>query len=876
MAFSISIGIRENSRNTTNRTANVTVDIYATWSGGTWNHEAPTSTLTIDGTTYNYNARLNPNNSTSGSNTLYSKTVDVPYNSDGNKTLNVSATYNWRGVSASASKALTPLSGGSGTAAATNVAVVDKIGIQTGTDSTVYVTWRWDRDNTENYQVRWYYDTGDSVWFLGSDSTTEFKQSTYGAPENAKRVKVFIKPISKTKTVDGNETSYWTVGWSTEKIYNLSDAPPSKPSVPEVEVTDNVLTAELDNLDVHADSIQFQIVKNNSTVFKTGTADIVTGHASYSCTVDNDSEYKVRCRSHKDGVYSEWSEYSGNVQSMPSAPSAITVCKGTSETSVYLEWTPVKGITTYDIEYTTNKNYFDGSDGTTVESGIEFTHYEKTGLETGKEYFFRVRSVDDNVSSKWSEIKSVTIGKPPAAPTTWSLTTVVAVGEPLNLYWVHNSEDGSSQTYAELELIVDGVRTTEIIPNSTEEDEKDKTSVYSIDTNKYEEGAKVEWKVRTAGVTDSFGEWSVQRVVDIYAPPTLDFGVTDENGDIMDVLSSFPFYVAALAGPNTQMPIGYHVTVTSNNTYETVDDVGNARIISKGEQIYSKHFDTSDPLLVEFSASNIDLENNMCYTVVCSVQMNSGLSAEASSEFTVAWEEVEYVPNAEIGIDKEAYTASICPFCVNAYGQMVPDLLLAVYRREFDGSFTELATGLENGRNTYITDPHPSLDYARYRIVAKSNLTGAVGYYDLPGYPVKCSSVIIQWNEAWSTFDTNEESEMEQPAWAGSMLKLPYNVDVTDNHKPDVSLIEYVGRKHPVSYYGTQRGTTSTWNVEIPKSDKETLYALRRLSNWMGDVYVREPSGTGYWANITLSYPQKHLDVTIPVTITIARVEGGA
>lgn len=45
-----------------------------------------------------------------------------------------------------------------------------------------------------------------------------------------------------------------------------------------------------------------------------------------------------------------------------------------------------------------------------------------------------------------------------------------------------------------------------------------------------------------------------------------------------------------------------------------------------------------------------------------------------------------------------------------------------------------------------------------------------------------------------------------------------------------------------MSYYGTQLGETASWKVEIEKSDVDTLYALRRLAIWMGDVYVREPS----------------------------------
>jgi hypothetical protein len=107
------------------------------------------------------------------------------------------------------------------------------------------------------------------------------------------------------------------------------------------------------------------------------------------------------------------------------------------------------------------------------------------------------------------------------------------------------------------------------------------------------------------------------------------------------------------------------------------------------------------------------------------------------------------------------------------------------------------------------------------------------------------------------------------------LLKLPYNIDVSDSYDPDVTLIEYIGREHPTSYYGTQVGETATWSVLIAKEDKETLYALRRLSKWMGNVYVREPSGSGYWAHITIKTSLKHLDVTAPINMSVTRVEGG-
>jgi hypothetical protein len=214
-------------------------------------------------------------------------------------------------------------------------------------------------------------------------------------------------------------------------------------------------------------------------------------------------------------------------------------------------------------------------------------------------------------------------------------------------------------------------------------------------------------------------------------------------------------------------------------------------------------------------------------------------------------------------------------YCQVETAVVISGVSLSVYRREFDGGFTELATGLSSSQNTFVADPHPALDYARYRIVATTDSTGAVSYCDLPGFPVGGKAAVIQWDEALSNFDATSEDAIEEPAWAGSMLKLPYNIDVSDAGAPDVELVEYIGRKHPVGYYGTQRGHTATWNVDIEADDEETLYAIRRLQNWMGDAYVREPSGSGYWASVRVSFSQKHCELTIPVTFTITRVEGG-
>ena len=758
----------------------------------------------------------------------------------------------------------------------TNIATIDRFGLQADTDRTVFATWLWDKENTEHYRAVWHYLV-DDYWFSGSDTTTTSHESIYTAPSNAKSVRFKVLPVSKTRTVKKKTTSYWTAEWSTYSTYSFSENPPTKLNAPSVSIKDFLLTARLDNLDVNAGDIQFEIVKDDTKVIFQPLIPIKTGSAELRVVVDAGGKYKARARAYReeDRAWGEWSDYSNTVSTKPAASSGITTCRAASETSIFLAWGAVTNADSYDIRYATKREYLDGSNATTTISNVEESQYLITGLETGGEYFFQVRAVNSEGESAWSGIVSVVIGQPPTAPTTWTSTTTVITGEPLTFYWTHNAEDASTQTFAEIEIYIDGVREAHIV-NTTEEEDNEKTMHFSIETSAYVEGVKIEWRVRTAGVTKEFGEWSIQRTVKVYAPPTQELSVTDVNGNMLNTLTSFPFYISVTTGPITQTPIGYYITITSNEFYETTDKIGNTNVVSIGQAVYARHFDISDPLALQLSAGHIDLQNNVSYTVTSVVSMNSGLTSTATSTFTVSWTDVLYSPNAEIGIDMDNLTAYIRPYCEDIDGNAVEGVTLSVYRREYDGGFTEIATGIQNGNNIFVTDPHPALDYARYRIVAIADDTGAVNYYDVPGYPVDEPSIVIQWSEEWSNFDVTNSDDTVTPSWTGSLLKLPYNVDISDEHGVDVSLVKYVGRKHPVSYYGSQLGVSSTWSTQIDKNDVETLYALRRLAMWQGDAYVREPSGSGYWANVGVSFSKKHLEVTIPVTLKITRVEGGA
>jgi hypothetical protein len=709
----------------------------------------------------------------------------------------------------------------------------------------------------------------------------------FSAEEHTTKVTVSVLPVAEEQELKGSSSTrqpYWNGTPSTEATYNFTSSPPSIPENFVFELDGLKLTVRVDNVtDRNTKAIFFEVWRVNATsgaataYYKGANVPInsTTKSAAVIFALNAGESYRVRCKGLSERISGsiiagEYTAFSAIIKTVPVAPTMIVNLKATSSTSIYVSWASSSTADTYDLEYATKKAYL-GTDKSQIVSGIEQYWYDLIGLDSdGAEYFMRVRAVNDQGESGWTKTVSIILGKAPEAPTTWSSTTTAIVGEKLVLYWTHNTQDNSRQRKAEIEIDTGSAPYVIEIDdtwNDESEDEEDVTH-YEINTSQYPDGTEFRWKVRTKGILDVWSPWSIQRTVDIYAPATLSLYTPDE-------LKRFPLKINSSSGPTNQETMGYHISIVANETYETTDNLGNFKMVNKGDAVYSKYFDVSDNNFeLVLSAGDVNLDNNISYTVLGSVSKDSGLTAEDSCEFKVAWEEDPYEPNVSIGINTEDYSAYIQPFCTTRTGAISEDVTLAVYRREPDGKFTEIMSGIENSNNTYITDPHPALDYARYRIVATSKTTGAVSYYDPPGVPVGCKSIILQWDEEWTDFNTVDGWITERP-WTGSMLKLHYNIDISEQAQPDVVFVEYIGREHPVSYFGTQLGQTATWNTVIPKYDTDTLYALRRLSVWMGNVYVREPSGTGYWAKVEVSYNRNHLDLTIPVTLNITRVEGG-
>ena len=797
------------------------------------------------------------------------------------------------------------------------------------------VFWRYgiDKNNSSKY-----IDTTHNVKHIANNATY---QDTFSYPENAVWVQVWVRPH---EAEDGKIWKYlcpwspWSKGgqgvWQYVHDYETpKDIPTPKIEVDRYRIT---VTASTDTIDYdsHTHQVQFYIVNKAGTVVKYATIPINWQSSTATFVWDGSpgEEYKAAARGYNKAanVYGKWSSYSSTVKTAP-ANIRITGVKALSNTSVRVNLSDPRNAKgeTVEINYTTNPQDFLNIDSTgssqTFSAIYDVGYVDLEGLETGKTWYFRARVTNESGQSGWStDDASVTLGLKPDPPTTWSNTVTAKIGSKIVLNWTHNSRDGSHMHSSEIELKVGNAPATIItVPGvkDTETNEYKDTGKYEIDTTTYTDGSNIRWRVRTKGILDSYSDWSITREVKVYAPTTLSVNVyktqTPSEESIIENLDAFPFYVVANAGPESQKAIGFHISIVANQNYQKTDYNGELVWVGAGEEIYSHFFDfdssletvefedyavvQNDTLTLKLMPHDVDFESGQSYTVRGTVTMDVGLTAEAYTTFSVSWQDQDLYPMADVNVDLDDFTATIIPYAPvipnNPDGmtefdepgeapgydsdlQLVENVLLSVYRINYDKSMTLIMDQITNDRSTAVIDPHPTTDFVRYRVVATEQSTGAIGFADVDPVKIGQPGIVIQWDENWK--DSVYTNPMDGQAlegvsgWSGKRLTLPFNVKTSEGNKPDRATVEYVGQENPTSYFGTQLGVTANWSTEIEKTDTDRLDLLRQLDRYQGNVYVRNSRGVGYWAVVEFTYNIDYGEtMTIPISISVKKVRGG-
>ena len=403
-----------------------------------------------------------------------------------------------------------------------------------------------------------------------------------------------------------------------------------------------------------------------------------------------------------------------------------------------------------------------------------------------------------------------------------------------------------------------------------------------FDTSNLPDGTDVAWKVRTKGAHADWSPWSVQRRFTVYEQPELECELRQGEGgsgvDAESPLTAYPLAITLDASGGGNVPIAYHVAISTAEDTQYTDDYGMDRWLAAGSTVWEGDFITGDdPLTVLVDAGSALLTDGGSYTVTATVAMESGLAAATQESFAVAFETDLPEPGAVVVFDPDTLTADISPYCMALDGSGEPTTdyrtgtELSVYRITADGDLVPLRIGIANTGAVTVTDPHATFGECWYHIVAIDTATGICSAADAMDESPH-GRCVIQFDEQWQQAGPEDYGD-EGPIYGGILIDGFYNLEFTENGNVQAEDIAYIGREDPVSYYGTQTGYTASYRMAFPRDDAETLSKVRALIRLRDDAYIREPSGTGFWAHVKPTLGRSHDSGLYELSVEAVRVD---
>ena len=605
-------------------------------------------------------------------------------------------------------------------------------------------TWAFTGQHLDHFVVQWQYYTFTSdvkynskgklvkeyVWVDGNKSDIKIRQATYSPPENASKIRVRVKPVStKTKKVGSSKKQryeyWWTGTWSDWKEKNVTDNSfvPVIPSIPTLTSDRTKVKIEVNGLDSNVDSIIFEYVniygKRKTTGFKTVKKSY--GSASWTLNGAAGHIYKARAKSRnivnktinkKKVQYqydSDFSAWSGECSTIPETPNGLTV-NANSVSSVIARWNSTSGAKTYIVGYARSIAELKNMSGSysSTQTSENATSINISGLESGHSYYFRVASINENNRSEWSPIVSVILGVKPNPPTIWSSTTIAKKGESVNLYFLHNSADGSAMRAYKINILVNDESYKVVTDTNKNYDDYgepiDKTNVYSLDTNSLSDGDVITWNVQTKGVYPDYSEYSAPKSINVCEQPHISLGLYlgEDYENPLTTVKCFPLHIHGDTSPLTQKLINYNISIISNDDYESgYDEYGDVFNVNEGDEIFSKSYNANDENEIDaiLNPGDVDLENGIEYTIKCTGSFDSGLTAESSIIFNVSWEDEHYILDGVVEYNSEDISASIRPTCRLSYPDDIEEFISETDTEYFPGDvIVEDSTGIKSAQ----------------------------------------------------------------------------------------------------------------------------------------------------------------------------------
>ena len=658
------------------------------------------------------------------------------------------------------------------------------------------------------------------------------------------------------------------------------------------------------------------IANGTSTTTITCTEDI-TGESGYSLHTRNVSA---------DGV-TMTSDYDTYSTTMPVAPTLDSVTMTNVAGKVYLSWTNAwTEATGVIIAWTDDQdNWMSNDDPEEYEIKELASSWFITGLETGKDWYFRVRSVkeanDSETLSPWSNELPIDLSSAPAVPVLYLSDETITDDGMVTAYWAHVSTDGTGQVASNIvEATYSGGVWTYGNPVAATK-EAQHVDIYAEDQG-WTNGTTKYLALQTRSGSGGMSDYSTPVKLVIAGKPTV--AITANNLSATETL--------------TEYFIGDGVTDTFNCAYNmtasptvTVDGTA-ATVVSyaDGEVELSAAPDDGDEVVITYTTAVNKILDDMPLTAT--ITTTNAETLTVAIERAVTYPMLRPDGTMTDGAEGETvYVDTIAAEASNSISIAVDDLI----GRLDDGAWYNLIATVHDGYGqsaekrirfkvhwshqsweptaTFVTEsdtliaritPIAAADYASgdtcdiYRMSADQPELiisgGQFGTEYVDPYPafgpdsgykivtVTGTNDYITEDNSFAEYDTTDDPNSAYDQLNPGLLvidfdadriELEYNIGLGNSWAKDFQRTTYLGGKVVGDHNRTVTRDLSASSLLVRGDDPELAYRMRELARFAGLCHVRTPEGSSFVADVQVSEAQSYDTATIDYDLSIQKVD---
>lgn len=431
-------------------------------------------------------------------------------------------------------------------------------------------------------------------------------------------------------------------------------------------------------------------------------------------------------------------------------------------------------------------------------AGISPAKKDGYWLDSGvpeKVLIYRARVVYGDMRGDWAESASIAAVCAPNAPSVDAPDPVYANGSTVLFSWRPNHPDKTAQSAAQVAVTV-GDGAAKVI---------DVSGTATACKYAASENGDCKARVRTKGLSATWGAWSAYKSFEVADPPSAEFTAPAADGG---VVAGLPLKVA----------------------WTVADETGvSAQALKVSEDFSGKVVSASTPAAsarsAEFGVST-GIKDGAGYTLTLTVRGGSGLESTATRRFVAKWSSPLAPALAAVEGDGKAVYVGVAA----EEGGIAADHLRLV-RVNPDGTASALGDALKSG--DAVADRLPPLNVGfSYRLAAVA-ASGATSYTELP-----------------FRVDSDDEVWNYGPA-AASYVPLGLSLDASSSIEPTGEEFEFAGQSLPRFYADNRRDSSVSRSYDVATRDEaEAVRAMAQSCPklWLRDVFGHVRYGHAKWS----------------------------